>query len=571
LTEGRHAHLPLRFAVGRLLARTRSIILKLNQRPISNGRRGTIVLCLRSLESLAQILWICVIAPGLVWAGHLVGWTALRLFFRFETYILAPILIFLWSRTDKHRLISPAPPKVDINSLGLEPCQLKVLRADTLNKSRVEIGELDQDGFLLSKVGPIPGIPCVTAKDFLPRNRSKLHLVLLGDSVAIEKDFRGVKSFFVRELTALQKLSAAGCPVPAILDVDVKKCRLTMPFIRGMVLREELAKAGAVLRDRDIVGHVDYRGLSQESADLKRIEAGRKVLQHVVTKNFVDTLHRRLQDIHTAGVAHLGVKYGNILIERDSKEPRLIDFGEASPVSFCGKFLFSLLRDHDTEQFNLHFGTNHLTYRLTRARLRQMKARRPVYLGCGLSLGKPWQAAISHGRWLDFMKHNLPSLAGQRILNLGAGNGFHALQLLRFGVRQVVAIESDADLVKQGQFVKEAFEWTDNRRYDLKYIQMDMFELATHDLDRFDVVFALFCLARSDASSVARMLKHLSTIAPVLVCQYQVGEEISQKNGSPDKTTALGHPKRLLEENGFSVRGFATQSDHKGFIIAEAA
>lgn len=327
---------------------------------------------LRGCAFVTQIVCTSLISRGLAVAARATGWIVLCLMFKFEGCVLAPALIALWRITGKQHLLSRRPGTVSINSLALEPHQLEALKAETQNKPRVEIGQFDGDGFLLSKVGPIRGIPSVAPKDFLRRSRTTLRLVLLGDSVVVEKDFRGAKSSFVREIAALRRLNEAGCRVPAILDVDLRNCTFTMPFIRGIVLREALAKAGAVLRDRD-VGHPQYRGLSPQLSRLKRIKEARKVLHNVVDQDLVDKAYRALQQIHSAGVAHMDLQYGNIVIEEGSNEPWIIDFGWASPICCCGKFLFGLLRDHDTEEFDLRFGTRHLTYDTIRGAFKELE------------------------------------------------------------------------------------------------------------------------------------------------------------------------------------------------------
>ncbi len=304
--------------------------------------------CLRNLVS------------GLRWAARTVGWIVIQLVTRFENYLLAPLLLAVWRRKGKQRFLSrPRPPGDEIDCLGLEPPHLVLLKGKSRMQERIQIGEFDQDGFLLSEFGPIRNFPNVTTREFMRRKRFSLRLVLSGGSVGVEKDYRGVKSSFVREVVALRRLNAAGCHVPAILDLDFKRCCLTMSLIKGKVLREELVRAGAVLRDRDAAVDPEYRGLSREALRLKRIEAGRKVLRKVVTGDFLEKLYRMLQDIHTAGVALKGIKYGNIIIEEDSGEPYLIDFEGAAPLVPCGRFLLNLLFDYDTKEFNLHFSPHH--------------------------------------------------------------------------------------------------------------------------------------------------------------------------------------------------------------------
>ncbi len=311
-------------------------------------------------------------SPRVAWAGRKVGWVVLKLRFRVENRLLVPIYFAVWRRTRKERFLTrPRPPAIGIASLGLEPQQLILLKARARAQPRFEIGEFDQDGFLFSEYGPIRSLPCVSSTNFVRRNRTSVKLMLLHGAVVVEKDFRGHKVPFIRELSALRRLNAAGCRVPAILDLDFKRCCLTMPLLKGKVLREELVKAGAVLHDRIVAVHPDYRGLSPEARRLKRIEAGRKVLSLVVTEAFVGKLYRTLQHIHAAGVAPMDFKYGNIIVEESSGEPRLIDFESAQPLVPCCKFLFNLLCDYNTEQFNLHFGTKHLTPSKARDRSKQ--------------------------------------------------------------------------------------------------------------------------------------------------------------------------------------------------------
>jgi hypothetical protein len=526
-----------------------------------------------SFSCFFHTLWIWLVVPRLVWVARTTGWALLQLLYRFENYVVAPIWFAALRGADERRLVShPCPPSVELESLGLEPHPLSVLKAKAATEPRVEIGEFDQDGFLFSELGPIGSIPSTTKEAFLPRARSSVKLVLLGDSVVVEKDFRGSKSSFVRELTALRRLNSAQCPAPALLKVDFKKCTLSMTFSNGKVLREELAKAGAVLRDRDVASSPEYRGEPERTLRLRRIAAGKKVLRRVVGDEFVQKLYRILQDAHLLGMTPMNIKYGNVIIEKPSGDPCLIDFEGACPLLPCGRFLFSLLRDYDTKEFNLHFGTHHLTYFLVRKRLKQMKPTSDIYVGGGLSLGDGWRAAYRYGRWKYFTHRNLPALEGKRVLNLNAGNGFHALQILRLGATQVVALESDAESVKQGRFIKQAAEWADNRSYDLKYIQMGSQDLLKEDLGWFDVVFAPTCLDKPGDGSVGGLIEHLSTIAKILVCGYDAGREIELTKRGSWQNRSPHHPSQLLQEHGFRVCGLSAPClDEGAFIIAEAA
>lgn len=541
--------------------RVRTLPFVLNGRTTTKGCRSLAASTGRRLFCLLEMLWGWIVIRSLVWFGRLMGWLLIRLFLRVENYILAPIYLALWSKRAKQRFISPTSLTIGLDSLGFEADQRDRLRACLTNNPRVEIGEFDQDGLLLSRFGPIHGMPCVSDAGFVRRNYSTVRLILLGDQVAIEKNYRGARYAFVREITALQRLNAAGYHEHAILDINLKALQVTKPFIKGMVLREELAQAGAVLRDRDVMGHPQFQGLSPRGAVRKRIESGRNLLHKVVTPDFADKLYRIVQDIHTAGVTDLGLKYGNIVIDEISRAPRFVDFGQACSAALYGKFFSNMLRDYDTEQFNLHFGTEHLTYNLIKSRLNQMEPHEAVDLGYGLSLGKPWSARACYRCWLQYINHNVQSLVGKRVLSLGSSNAFPALQLLRLGARQVVVIEPKADLMRQAKFLKEAIEWRDNRRYDVEYVQMDLHAVPTRELGRFDIVVAVSCLD-PDVCSTGLMIKHLSTIATVLLFQ----------SPNPDRHgfLQLQHLRRLLEENGFSVRALSAEAcNQPSFIVAE--
>lgn len=281
----------------------------------------------------------------------------IRIVTRFENWVVAPLLLAVWRAKGKERLIAvDSGTDRGAEKLGLEPHELGRLKRRAQTEERVLIGEFDQDGLLLSNYGPLKIFSGVTREEFIPRKRFCLRLVLAGGAVGVEKDFRGARSYFVREVTALYRLRAAGCPAPAVLDLDFTRCCLTMSLVRGKVLREELAKAGALVRDRDAEGDPGYRELPAEARRLKRIQAGKELLLRVVKPDFVDQLDQHVRKMHAAGVARLDIKYGNILIEESTGQPRLIDFEQAAPLVRCSKFMFRLLCERDRQEFMLHFG-----------------------------------------------------------------------------------------------------------------------------------------------------------------------------------------------------------------------
>jgi hypothetical protein len=102
---------------------------------------------------------------------------------------------------------------------------------------------------------------------------------------------------------------------------------------------------------------------------------------------------------------------------------------------------------------------------------------------------------------------------------------------------------------------------------------MDMVELETRDLGRFDVVFASHSLDRGDTRPMAKVLKHLSSITQFLVWKLSVPLDFGRSKCGTDKAALLHqHPRRLLQENGFRVCAFSGQTlDFQSFFIAEPA
>ncbi|MBN2594548.1 MAG: hypothetical protein JXA81_13650, partial [Sedimentisphaerales bacterium] len=142
--------------------------------------------------------------------------------------------------------------KTTIQQLGLDWDKIASSASSRQQLNKVVLGEIDQDGFLLSKIGKISNIPNISQEQFLARKRFDLRVVVIDGYVGIEKHYKGNKSSFVNEIEAHYHLGRAGCNIPVIMDVDFDNLTITFSYILGPVLREELAKRGAAVRDRDI-------------------------------------------------------------------------------------------------------------------------------------------------------------------------------------------------------------------------------------------------------------------------------------------------------------------------------
>jgi tRNA A-37 threonylcarbamoyl transferase component Bud32 len=272
-------------------------------------------------------------------------------------YYLAEKKIQYW-RQNKETLLSLADKgyKTKVQQLGLD-WEKVLLSGDARQQlHKVELGEIDQDGFLLSKVGAIPDVPIVSKKQFLKRKRFDLRAVAIDEYVCIEKHYKGNKSSFVNEIEALYHLGRAGCNVPVIMDVDFDDLTLTFSYISGPVLREELAKRGAVVRDRDIEENPGLTRSGRKKRVLNRVPEARHVLHDVVDSKFIELIFAELKKIHEARFIWNDIKYGNIIIEQRSGRPYLIDFDWALRFEELGKNAFSILSGRDIKKFNKCFG-----------------------------------------------------------------------------------------------------------------------------------------------------------------------------------------------------------------------
>lgn len=429
------------------------------------------------------------------------------------------------------------------------------LRASEGSDEEVVLGAIDQDG-MVSPRTCLQDVPTVPADQFNPRLRFDLTLVDRQGVLGVRKRYRGDSNAFLAELAAAHDLRRAGCRVPAILDVDFEGLSITFEYLAGPVLREELARHGAVVRDHDVAAHPSYRHLSERKRRDKRIEEGRAVLGLVLDREGVERLFAELRKIHAAGYVLHDLKFGNVILERSSGQPCFIDFDRARAYPELGRLAFRFLRDRDYEKFNLHFGTDKLTHRraraLTRApdpRLERLYA--PFYVEGGIRRGGIWRTDTGYGRWRYILRDHLPPLEGARVLDLGANNGFNALQMMRQGAREVVAIEIDTEAIAQGELLRELFEWADNRPYPLSYVHESMARLAHIDLGEFDLVTALCSIYYLEDDEVVSVIRHASTITGTMVLQCNTDRRIQRSDPRTYERSSVDYALASLESNGF--------------------
>lgn len=438
----------------------------------------------------------------------------------------------------------------------LDAGRLDRLRTAAGGEREIVLADIDQDGFLLSRVGALRGVPTVTPDRFVPRTRYDLTVVALDGVVGVKKHFKENVASFVAELSAGHDLRRAGCRVPAILDVDFDGLTITFEYLPGPILREELAQRGALLRDRDVDAHPELRQLRRRERRDRCIEEGRAVLDEVLDAEAIERLFAELRKIHAAGYVLHDLKFGNVILDPSSDELYFIDFDRARSYPDVSPLAFRFLRDRDYEKFNAHFGTRKPTHRRVRTWARHGNPRlgrpyAPVYLAGGLRFGRIWSTDAGHGRWRYILRDNLPPLAGARILDLGANNGFNAIQMMRAGAREVVAVERDRHAIAEGCFVKELFEWADNRFYPLTYLCERMERLPRLAIGTFDLVTALCSIYYLDDHEIGTLVRHVSTISDTVVLQCNTDRHLHRSDPRTFQKASVEYATAALRRNGF--------------------
>ena len=480
-----------------------------------------------------------------------------------------------WS-TRKDDLIggNGTAPRVPISELGLESDMLEKLEAAVKDSREVVIAEIDQDGFFLSHYGMIKRMPCISEDQFMQRKRFTLRLVAVDGVAGVKKHYKGCLLSFLNEIEALKTLGCAGCNVPAIIDVDFDNLTLTLSYVPGPVLKEELAGRGVVLRDRDVDENPVFNKLNHQEQRLRRIMEGKRVLKDVVEPQLIEAIYDQMIKIHRTGFILNDIKYGNIIIEEKSGEPYFVDFELSMNCTGMGNSSFRAMRDLDIEKFNLHFGAEKTTYKRMKNRLKTGTIPMPdswyapVYIGAGLKIGRIWDPDSGWGRWHYILKNNLPKLKGSRVLDLGTNNSYISLLILKNGARESVGFEINGDRIEQGEFLKSSFEWMDNKKYNFKYIQESMADLTSMELGKFEVAIALCSIYYLDDESIAKVTRHISTVSEYFVIQCNTSRDIGREDMHVYEKASVEYLTNVLKQNGFpNVRMIAPKGYPRPLLI----
>ena len=433
----------------------------------------------------------------------------------------------------------------------------------------VPVALIDRNGPGLPLLGSFWSNSVIPPIDFCPGDRHRLLIVDFDGDVGVLKSFRKRKAEFVNELETASALHAAGCGVPDILHVDFDQLEIVYSYIPGVLVREALIRAGADFKARPkdtLYGRFRRK-------PLVRAERGKPFVSAVMTGAEITRIGSELTAIHRAGFTLEDIKYGNIIIEDKTGAPIFIDFERAFFFKGLSRGLSTYMRDKDSAKLNAHFGTE----LPTAAGLRDLKKLpggaiyAPVYVGQGIWWGAIWNPDVGVGRWRYIMRRHLPIPNGGRILDLGANNGYNALQMLHAGAREVVAVELDRAAIEQGLFLRRIYEWRDNIEYKLSYVQGSHGDLPSLSLGRFDQVTAFCTLYYLSRAEMIATVQYIRGLTDVLVQQANTDRLIHRRDDDTFNKASLAFTTQLAPQGGFNaVQVVAPRGYSRPLVISRA-
>lgn len=459
------------------------------------------------------------------------------------------------------------------NELGLKDEELERLNKLLQSQPEVVLADIDQDGGLLSYFGDIKGLATISREEYLPRTRYSLKVCALHDTIILKKQYNKNKIAFLNELSTLHNLALKGCDVPAIIDVDFENLQISTSFIPGYTIQEMLACHGALIRDRDIKQNMLLMSMMSKDRVNFYQKEGKRNLPFVINKQVLEKVYFLIKKSHEAGIELYDIKYGNVIIEKNTGRPYLIDFDSSRRYPNLFSKTFSIQRDRDIDKFNLLFNSDKLTYQRIKERIANNNLPgndnlyAPVYFGYGLRIGSLWDVNTGYGRWHFILKDCLPPLYHKRILSLGANCAFNEIQMLRIGAHEVIGIEIDEQYIEQGLFFKDVFEWADNRSYNFKYVREDMAMLPILELGKFDVVIALCSLYYMNDEDMQNIVEHINNITNIFIVQCNNRRDIGREDNHCYEKASVEYNMKLMLHAGFSSIKVVAPKDYSRPIL----
>jgi len=456
------------------------------------------------------------------------------------------------------------------------------------------IGRIDQHGRLLGLFGELPGREPVDEADFVDRPGSKLDVVVTADDhVLVRQDFLGDRKRFLRQWYHVVRLYRHA-NVPTVHHVNEERSRLYVNLIPGRSMSQVLDGAASLPSERDGAASLPSErdgvaSLPSERDGAASLPGERKFTRErkftpaftlgeggtALSDEFWQEVEHQLDLIHARGVTNVGVGKGDILVSSDNA-PWFVNFDTAVTLRAASGVAFTFMRDQDRVRINQRYGQDLMTESSARAALSTQvtKVHRnqgwysSVDFGNGLTVGPVWITSHGPGRWEFLNKRVLtPLVADKRVLDLGSNTGVLPMLMLRAGAREVVGVELSPFNVEAARLVHKIYEWRDMRRYKFAIYNCDMLEVLRRDWGQFDVVTAFCSLYYLDATDMAKVVRRVSELAPVMVLQANTR---SKPPGRRERAS-FAFLKNLLEENGFpNVETFAPSGYNRPLLVGRS-
>jgi len=233
-----------------------------------------------------------------------------------------------------------APPLDDALSPASVPSVAAGQRYDRV------LAEIDQDGFAFA-LDPADE-PVFNRRELrVPRQQNLVDVVLIDGRICIRKRFRGFRIgarrwggrpvpaaerarrsvwvnlglFLFSEAAALLRLHDLPF-VPKMRAIDVRDRAIYLDYVPGESLRDQAARGGARVHDRDLAG--DPRLALLSAAELERREVS--LLEANIGGGFRSEIAEMALQANARGVAPLDIKLGNFIRGASSGRLYWIDF-----------------------------------------------------------------------------------------------------------------------------------------------------------------------------------------------------------------------------------------------------
>ena len=277
-----------------------------------------------------------------------------------------------------------------------------------------------------------------------------------------------------------------------------------------------------------------------------------------ISDDIVARIEEALLAVHRAGYVLEKTGKKDLLVTADGGV-MLSGLQSLRPLAGLSRDASIVRRDADRKRFNELFGTALITAAALRSEALDAetggdvgdRAYASIALRADIHWGRIWNTDVGTGRWNYILKDHLPIPQNGTVLDLGSNNGFNPLQMLRHGAASAVGVEYRESIIRDGEFLKGAFEWLDNRSYDFRYVHGSFADLPTFGLGRFDMVSALCALYYLSDAEMRQIARYIRTLTDVLVLQCNVDRLIYRANEEDYRRASVEFAVEVLEQAGF--------------------